>query len=129
MLEVPQLGRYITIQTVAAVGIRISRYGEITVTSSYHPSGRTILEKEIEALLGLNSRQLNPSGAALILENTVDVVVLGTIEPMIEPTFDGQGYIASLKATPVEMYQIESKSYGSVHDAHSQCAHSECNIF
>ncbi|KAJ8911810.1 hypothetical protein NQ315_014234 [Exocentrus adspersus] len=130
MLQVPQLD---TIEAVA-VGIRTSRYGEIAVTSCYHPPGRTILEQDIEALLTVgsrviaiedfnakaqdwNSRQLNPSGAALrrFLENTVDVVAIGPVEP----TFDGQGRfapdvldIALLKAIPVET-DITSHHEGS----------------
>ncbi|KAJ8911840.1 hypothetical protein NQ315_003318, partial [Exocentrus adspersus] len=112
-----------TIEAVA-VGIRTSRYGEIAVASCYHPPDRTILEQDIEALLTVgprviaigdfiakaqewNSRQLNPSGAALrrFLENTADVVAIGPIEP----TFNGQGRfapdvldIALLKAIPTE---------------------------
>ncbi|KAJ8912970.1 hypothetical protein NQ315_000026 [Exocentrus adspersus] len=130
MLQVPQLD---TIEAVA-VGIRTSRYGEIAVASCYHPPGRTILEQDIEALLTVgprviaigdfnakaqdwNSRQLNPSGAALrrFLENTVDVVAIGPIEP----TFDGQGRfapdvldIALLKAIPAET-DITSHHEGS----------------
>ncbi|KAJ8917680.1 hypothetical protein NQ315_005127 [Exocentrus adspersus] len=130
MLQVPQLD---TIEAVA-VGIRTSRYGEIAVASCYHPPGRTILEQDIEALLTVgpraiaigdfnakaqdwNSRQLNPSGAALrrFLENTVDVVAIGPIEP----TFDGQGRFAPdvldivlLKAIPVET-DITSHHEGS----------------
>ncbi|KAJ8911513.1 hypothetical protein NQ315_012484 [Exocentrus adspersus] len=93
MLQVPQLD---TIKAVV-VGIRTRRYGW------------TISEQDIEALQTVgprdiaigdfnakvqdwNSRQLNPSGAALrrFLENTVDVVAIGPIEP----TFDGQGRFA-----------------------------------
>ncbi|KAJ8910286.1 hypothetical protein NQ315_016103, partial [Exocentrus adspersus] len=64
-----------------------------------------------------NSRQLNPSGAALrrFLENTADVVAIGPIEP----TFDGQGRfapdvldIALLKAIPAET-DITSHHEGS----------------
>ncbi|KAJ8911153.1 hypothetical protein NQ315_008338 [Exocentrus adspersus] len=130
MLQVPQLD---TIEAVA-VGIRTSRYGEVAVASCYHPPGRTILEQDIEALLTVgprviaigdfnakaqdwNSRQLNPSGAALrrFLENTVDVVAIGPVEP----TFDGQGRfapdvldIALLKAIPAET-DITSHHEGS----------------
>ncbi|KAJ8910281.1 hypothetical protein NQ315_016098 [Exocentrus adspersus] len=130
MLQVPQLD---TIEAVA-VGIRTSRYGEVAVASCYHPPDRTILEQDIEALLTVgprviaigefnakaqdwNSRQLNPSGAALrrFLENTVDVVAIGPIEP----TFDGQGRfapdvldIALLKAIPAET-DITSHHEGS----------------
>ncbi|KAJ8912144.1 hypothetical protein NQ315_013193 [Exocentrus adspersus] len=130
MLQVPQLD---TIEAVA-VGIRTSRYGEVAVASCYHPPGRTILEQDIEALLTVgprviaigdfnakaqdwNSRQLNPSGAALrrFLENTVDVVAIGPEEP----TFDGQGRfapdvldIALLKAIPAET-DITSHHEGS----------------
>ncbi|KAJ8913997.1 hypothetical protein NQ315_012020 [Exocentrus adspersus] len=130
MLQVPQLN---TIEAVA-VGIRTSRYGEVAVASCYHPPGRTILEQDIEALLTVgprviaigdfnakaqdwNSRQLNPSGAALrrFLENTVDVVAIGPEEP----TFDGQGRfapdvldIALLKAIPAET-DITSHHEGS----------------
>ncbi|KAJ8914338.1 hypothetical protein NQ315_011326 [Exocentrus adspersus] len=130
MLQVPQLD---TIEAVA-VGIRTSLYGEVAVASCYHPPGRTILEQDIEALLTVgprviaigdfnakaqdwNSRQLNPSGAALrrFLENTVDVVAIGPEEP----TFDGQGRfapdvldIALLKAIPAET-DITSHHEGS----------------
>ncbi|KAJ8917642.1 hypothetical protein NQ315_005089 [Exocentrus adspersus] len=130
MLQVPQLD---TIEAVA-VGIRTSRYGEVAVASCYHPPSRTILEQDIEALLTVgprviaigdfnakaqdwNSRQLNPSGAALrrFLENTVDVVAIGPVEP----TFDGQGRfapdvldIALLKAIPAET-DITSHHEGS----------------
>ncbi|KAJ8919433.1 hypothetical protein NQ315_016531 [Exocentrus adspersus] len=118
MLQVPQLD---TIEAVA-VGIRTSRYGEVAVASCYHPPGRTILEQDIEALLTVgprviaigdfnaksqdwNSRQQNPSGAALrrFLEDTDNVEAIGPIEP----TYDGQGRfapdvldIALLKAIP-----------------------------
>ncbi|KAJ8911291.1 hypothetical protein NQ315_015294 [Exocentrus adspersus] len=120
---VPQLD---TIEAVA-VGIRTSQYGEVAVASCYHP-------QDIEALLTVgprviaigdfnakaqdwNSRQLNPSGAALrrFLENTVDVVAIGPEEP----TFDGQGRfapdvldIALLKAIPAET-DITSHHEGS----------------
>ncbi|KAJ8909273.1 hypothetical protein NQ315_012547 [Exocentrus adspersus] len=100
MLQVPQLD---TIEAVA-VGIRISRYGEIAVASCYHPPGKTLLD-----------RQLNPSGAALSLENTVDVVAIGPLEPI----FVGQGRfapdvldIALLKAIPAET-NIKSHHEGS----------------
>ncbi|KAJ8910108.1 hypothetical protein NQ315_013247 [Exocentrus adspersus] len=84
-------------------------YGDVAVASCYHPSGTTILEQDIKALLTVgpsvitigefnakvqdwNSQQLNPSGAALrrFLENTVDVVALGPVES----TFDEQGRFA-----------------------------------
>ncbi|KAJ8919192.1 hypothetical protein NQ315_012180 [Exocentrus adspersus] len=91
MLQVPQLD---TIEAVA-VGIRTRRYGEVAVASCYHPPGRTILEQDIEALLTVgprviaigdfnakaqdwNSRQLNPSGAALRPVFIVDPQVLRT---------------------------------------------------
>ncbi|KAJ8916930.1 hypothetical protein NQ315_013402 [Exocentrus adspersus] len=71
----------------------------------------------MDILTDWNSRHLNPSGAALrrFLENTVDVVAIGSIEP----TFDGQGRfapelldIALLKAIPAET-DITSQHEGS----------------
>ncbi|KAJ8909866.1 hypothetical protein NQ315_013903 [Exocentrus adspersus] len=114
--------------------------GVLTVRSRWHrattttPRGRTILEQDIEALLMVaprviaigdfnakaqdwNSRQLNPSRAALrrFLENTDNVTAIGPTEP----TFDGQGRfapdvldIALLKAIPTET-DITSHNEGS----------------
>ncbi|KAJ8910124.1 hypothetical protein NQ315_005080 [Exocentrus adspersus] len=67
----------------------VSVYSLAIINENIFSTGTILKTVSSLLLLNWNSRQLNPSGAALrrFLENTADVVAIGPIEP----TFDGQG--------------------------------------